>query len=289
MTTQSAHLIKLKSLNKELRSKVLNTYPELQDSIKEDAVEQLADIVIHEYGSVSYPATLSVESQVSQALSNESSHAPEIAWDISLEEFQIVLDKLKALSQLPPGSPPDETALYLEQQLSDIFGFTVCSRLKSLTLPTMSGTIYADQHLPLNNERATTSGRIREAGVRRYRSAFGYPHTDVVNSNVATYVLGLPLQNLPEWSQESHDLRGAYKNIKIVVINPADARAVIAVVGDIAPTLDTLFQCTGSPALIRDGLFWSPKANGKCILYLVDDPKNEVPLGIIPLHHPTLS
>lgn len=291
MSTQSAHYTKLQSLNKEMRSQLLNTYPELSDSLREDAVEQLADMVLQDYGSASYQAKPSVESQVSQSLCSDSNQVHELAWDISVEEFQIVLDKLQAIAQLPPGSPPDETLLYLEQQLSDVFGFTVCSRLRSMTLPIVSGSIFADQHIPTVNTLLDTNTltHVKEAGSRKHRSALGLERADNGKVSEQTYTIGLPLYALPEWSQEHEQLKGTYRNTKLAVINPNDARAVIAMVGDISPTLDTLFQCTGSPAVIRHGLFWSPKANGKCILFLVDDPTNEVPLGVIQLHHPTSS
>ena len=65
----------------------------------------------------------------------------------------------------------------------------------------------------------------------------------------------------------------------MVAINPANGKAVVAVVGDAGPALWVGKQFGGSPEVIKEGQVWSKEARGRVILYFINDPENKVPLG----------
>ncbi|MFZ1721712.1 MAG: hypothetical protein WAU07_04355, partial [Microgenomates group bacterium] len=238
MPSQTAQHAQLKNAAQILKSKLKQTYPELVDVLREDGIEQLTDMVIQKYGSLPLGAS-TVNQQIETNLSNTRNLAASTAKLITLEEFQVVIEKLSALSQLPPGTPLDETVLYLEQQLSDILGFTVCSHMPNRVLPLISGAIYAEEHIALTREDVDSSPeRVKEAPFLNRRPAFGYFNDEIVSgAQNRAYYVGLPLHTVPEWVGSAESIKKSFKGSKVLVINPADLRAVVAIVADIAPTL----------------------------------------------------
>ena len=88
---------------------------------------------------------------------------------------------------------------------------------------------------------------------------------------------------MENWNSEHQTLKPWYKFRKMVVINPAERVAVVAVVGDAGPAAWVQKQFGGSPEVIREGKIWSPKSRGRVLLLFVDDPDDKIPLGPISL------
>lgn len=79
----------------------------------------------------------------------------------------------------------------------------------------------------------------------------------------------------PNWGNSS--VKQWFRHRKIVVVNPANGRVVIGVVEDAGPEESTGRQFGGSPEVYEElDLF---KTGPKVLMYFVEDPKDEIPLG----------
>jgi hypothetical protein len=74
-------------------------------------------------------------------------------------------------------------------------------------------------------------------------------------------------------------LREWYKYRKVAVVNPKNGKMVIAVVADSGPAAFTGKHFGGSPEVMDYLQMHDGKQRGPVILFFVDDPQDEVPLG----------
>jgi len=74
----------------------------------------------------------------------------------------------------------------------------------------------------------------------------------------------------------------------VLVLNPDNGSAVVAVIADAGPAKYTGKQFGGSPQVMFDLGFYPRRAKGKVIVLFVDDPQDKIPLGPItqPLNQP---
>jgi hypothetical protein len=211
-----------------------------------------------------------------------------LAYSISAEEHQEILDKLLSYVNSPAGHLERETELYLEQQLSDILGFEVRAELDGHRLNHSIGIMGSEQHLKrFPSDTLSDHDAYLEAGIAPARGAFGWftengqlTQTAIENEK---YYFAVQLMYLPEWNENYQDLKPWYKYRKMLVINPAEQVAVVGVIGDAGPAAWVQKQFGGSPEVIREGKIWSPKSKGKVMLLFIDDPEDKVPLGPIDL------
>lgn len=227
--------------------------------------------------------------KVAQQLQNqENEQTKKQLAQISADEQQLVLDKLKSIVQLPPGHLNKEDELYMEQQLSDLLGFTVTAQLEGQRLNHSIGIMGGEQHLKrYPTDTLSSHDAYLESGIASSRGAFGwFTQNGELNQTAIDnekYYFAVQTLYLPSWNQDHATLKQWYKFRKMVVINPAEEIAVVGVVGDAGPAEWVKKQYGGSPEVIREGKIWSPISRGRVILLFVDDPSNQVPLGPIPL------
>ncbi|MBI2010367.1 MAG: hypothetical protein HYS86_04305 [Candidatus Chisholmbacteria bacterium] len=93
------------------------------------------------------------------------------------------------------------------------------------------------------------------------------------------YYLAVPVMYLPNWKQDLAFLRDWYKFRKMLVVNVETGAAVVAVIGDAGPAAWTGKQFGGSPEVMRALDLTGKKSKGKVLIYFIDDPNNQVPLG----------
>ena len=72
---------------------------------------------------------------------------------------------------------------------------------------------------------------------------------------------------------------------KMIAINPHNGKAVVGVVADAGPAKFTGKHFGGSPEVMTHLNLIYGKKKGKVILYFVDDPNDEIPLGPVRSHH----
>jgi hypothetical protein len=206
----------------------------------------------------------------------------------SLEEQELVISKLKSIVQMPPGNLNKEDELYMEQQLTDMLGFSVTAELDGNRLNHTIGIMGGEQHLRRYPTDALQGhDAYQESGIAPNRGAFGWftENGELTNEAVQRekYYFAVQTLYLPNWNSDHQQLKTWYKFRKMIAINPAEETAVVGVVGDAGPAEWVKKQYGGSPEVIREGKIWSQKSRGRVILLFVEDPENKIPLGSIPL------
>lgn len=256
----------------DLQSQIIREYPDIQADLENNALAQIAAISTDTLSVNTIQGRETVSDTVEKKLENTKRHR-ELIERFPIEEKLEILHKMTSLTDLAPGFPADDIALYLEQQVSDIFGFQVSGKYNGHQLPYLYGRIDAE----LNSKEIKTGINSSAIRSKKHRST-------LISSNAKTiqeYTVGLPLHLLPGWNEIKKQMKSSFSQKKILVINPHDAIAIIAELITVAPILTTQFQFSGSPNLIRDGLFWSPKNQGRCITYFIDDPTDSVAFGAV--------
>lgn len=207
---------------------------------------------------------------------------------VSQEEHQSILTKMQEYVQQAPGHLQQQDELYLEQQLTDMLGFPVAAELEGNRLNHSIGIMGGEQHLKrFPTDSLDQHDAYRESGIAPNRGAFGWFTEQGELSQKAIerekYYVAVQTLYLPNWNAEHPRLKEWYKFRKMVVINPAEKKAVVVVVGDAGPALWVKKQFGGSPEVIREGQIWSKSSRGRVLLLFVDDPTDTVALGPIDL------
>ena len=212
----------------------------------------------------------------------------ELLATVTQEEHEEIMKKLESIVQMPPGHMEKETELYLEQQLSEILNFEVTAELEGQRLNHSIGIMGGEQHLyRFPGDSLAQHDAYQESGIAPNRGAFGWftENGELTEKAIARekYYFAVQTLYLPRWNSEHQILKPWYKFRKMIVINPAEKLAVVAVVGDAGPAAWVQKQFGGSPEVIREGKIWSPKSRGRILLLFVDDPDDKIPLGPISL------
>jgi hypothetical protein len=227
-----------------------------------------------------------VNAQVNEKLLAQEESIDASLEEVTTEEKAAVLTKLQQVTSLTPGHLPQEEELYLEQQLSDILGFEVTAELDDNRLNHSIGIMGGEQHLRrFPTDTIDQHDAFLESGIAPNRGAFGWFTENGVLTDKAIqrekYYFAVQTLYLPDWNQNHAQLKPWYQFRKMIAINAQDQIAVVGVVGDAGPAQSTGKQFGGSPEVIREGKIWSKTNRGKVLLLFVDDPNDEVPLGVI--------
>lgn len=205
---------------------------------------------------------------------------------LSLDELASISKKLHELSQLPGLVFDAETELYLEQQLADMLGHEVSTHSEGIKLPFVKGIIDSLPHLLVSpSQKINQIGQVPEAGLRNTRSIFGWQFSGISDSSnkFPDFWVSLPLRSLVTTEYTYETVKNwAYKK-KMLIINPADSLYCIATIQDEYLDPSNRHQFGGSPALIRQGLFWSYHNLGRAFIFFISDPNNTLKSGVYQL------
>lgn len=207
---------------------------------------------------------------------------------IAQEEHQEIINKMISFTHRPVGHLEKNDELYLEQQLKDMLGFEVTAELDGHRLNHSVSIMGGEQHLRRSpTDDLSQHDSFPEAGMASNRGAFGWFTENGQLTPQAIqrekYYFAVQLMYLPDWNNKYQELKPWYKFRKMVVVNPTEEVAVVGVVGDAGPAMWVKKQSGGSPEVIREGKIWSPKTQGRVLLFFVDDPNNKIKLGPIDL------
>jgi hypothetical protein len=101
------------------------------------------------------------------------------------------------------------------------------------------------------------------------------------------YYVAIQTFNLPNWNTKQPYLKNWYKFRKVLVVNPKNGKAAVAVVGDAGPANWTGKQFGLSPELMHYmGLDIGMK-KGEILMFFVDEKGGKVPLG--PINYDNIS
>lgn len=176
-----------------------------------------------------------------------------------------------------------------EKEISDliheIYGVHAYAELEGNKLNRSYGLIGAEQHLPrYPGDTVEQHDAIQKSGITPGRGAWGYfarSKSDMTPELVQMekYYVAVQTLYLPDWDTRLSYLRDWYKHRRVLVVNPKNGKAVIAVVADSGPAASTGKHFGGSPEVMDYLQMKDGKQRGPVILFFLDDPQKAIPLG----------
>jgi hypothetical protein len=200
----------------------------------------------------------------------------EIASDVSIGPRQKLLLDLKA-------TLPDKIEILnpdLETKISNIFredlGIRAYAELEGERLNRSYGLIGAEQHLQrFPGDTIDQHGQFLKSGMAPGRGAWGY----ISNSEYEKYYVAVQTLYLPDWSTRLSYLRDWYKYRKVLLVNPRNAKSIVAVIGDSGPAAWTGKHFGASPEIMAYLELNRGMQKGPVILFFIDDKDNQILLG----------
>ena len=174
---------------------------------------------------VASPQTLRPQAALPAASENIAATPKDLHLNLSTQLAQILP------GQVAPLSDPVESQI--SRLLHDQFGIHASAVLEGNRLNRSYGLIGAEQHLmryPGDSRPNTAPGR----GAWGY---FAYSKSLLTPDLIAKerYYVAVQTLYLPDWSTRLAYLRDWYKYRKVVVVNPKNGKAIVAVVADSGP------------------------------------------------------
>ncbi|MGA3291807.1 MAG: hypothetical protein ABSC49_01520 [Candidatus Microgenomates bacterium] len=196
---------------------------------------------------------------------------------------------LSSLQQILPQKvgPLDRTQeKTLEQVFQGNIGVNAKATLEGEHLNTTYGYIGAEQHLArYPGDSMAVHPKIPELdeGMAPGLGAWGYfadSKKDLTPSldNDEKWYVAVQTLYLPDWEKRLPYLINWYKYRKVLVVNTVNGNAVVADIADSGPAAWTGKQFGGSPE-VMNYLGGAKYKKGSVIVFFVDDPNNQVPLG----------
>lgn len=212
-------------------------------------------------------------------------HILDATVDIKSSEKQVV-QALGAIlpERTRPLSRNEEKVI--EQVLEQMIGIKAKANLEGEHLNTSYGYIGLEQHLrryPGDRLSSHGEGGVLKEGMASGLGAWGYfasSEKKMTESLEETEKWHAVVQTLylPDWNTRTKYLRDWYKYRKVLIVNTENGNAVVASIADSGPAAWTGKHFGGSPE-VMDHLGGPRYTKGPAVLFFVDDPKNEIPLG----------
>jgi hypothetical protein len=208
-------------------------------------------------------------------------HTALVSWD-NWSEIQQKLHNVLPRTVEPLTSDQEFKISALFQE---VYGIRAMAELDGNHLNSTYGYIGAEQHLPrYPGDNVFQHDAYQESGITPGRGAWGY----FANSKSQLtpellekekYYVAVQTLYLPDWTTRLAYLRDWYKYRKVLVVNPKNGKAIIAVIADSGPAAWTGKQFGGSPEVMHYLESQDGRARGPVVLFFVDDPRDTVPLG----------
>jgi len=173
--------------------------------------------------------------------------------------------------------------------LDRTFGISVKGELSGIRLNTQYGLIGQEQHLdniyshfdtPDDSQEYFKYGMAPGLGAWRYFADSKESMNEEENSREKYYIA---VQTF--LAQGFNENRARYveffKYRKMLVVNPQNGKAVVAVIGDAGPAEWTGKHLGGSPEVMSYLERYDGRARGPVLYFFIDDPENKIPLGPI--------
>lgn len=180
-----------------------------------------------------------------------------------------------------------EQEMKISNVIKKILGINAYAELEGNRLNHSYGLIGAEQHLPrFPGDSVEQHDEYKISGITPGLGAWGYfaySKNDLTFDLIEKekYYVAVQTLYLKDWNTNFEYLRDWYKFRKVVVVNPVNGKAVIAVVGDAGPAQWTGKHFGGSPEVMAHLKLNVGMQKGPVVLYFVDDPNNTIPLGPI--------
>ena len=182
-----------------------------------------------------------------------------------------------------PLTDAQETAI--ANEIKTIWGIDAAATIQGERLNRSYGFIGAEQHLPrYPGDSIDRHDAYQGSGITPGKGAWGYfaDSADQLTQDLIAkekWYVAVQTLYLPDWQTRINYLRDWYKYRKVLVVNPANGKTVVADVADSGPADFTGKHYGGSPEIMAYLGLNVHMQKGAVILFFVDDPNNEIPLG----------
>lgn len=194
----------------------------------------------------------------------------------NVPQQETLLSSLKQILPQKIGALDRTQEKTLEQVFRETIGVDTKANLEGEHLNATYGYIGAEQHLaryPGDSMAVHPKIPQLDEGMAPGLGAWGYVPVDKEKWYAVVQTL-----YLPDWAKRQPYLRDWYKYRKVLIVNTMNGNAVIADIADSGPAAWTGKQFGGSPEVMN--YLGGPRyKKGPVVLFFVDDPKNQVPLG----------
>lgn len=203
-------------------------------------------------------------------------------------------------SKLLPDLPDTVRELTSEEEqkllgtLSKQFGFRVAAELDSKRLNRSYGFIGAEQHLirypgdtmDTHFESVEEARTFYSYGMAPGRGAWGYfVHSQAEMTEEdkmrEKYYIAVQTFLAPGFLNSVAEYRDFFRYRKMLVVNPQNGRAVVAVIGDAGPSAWTGKHLGGSPEIMRYLERVDGSQRGPVLYFFIDDSEDKITLGPI--------
>ena len=198
------------------------------------------------------------------------------------EEY--LADELKTMIPEKPHPLDIEIEKNIGLLIERISGIKARGTLEGEHLNTTYGYIGYEQHLQrYPGDTIGQHDEFQEAGIAPGRGAWGYfaPTRTQMTPDLyrkEKYYAVVQTMYLPDWEGRLNYLRDWYKYRKVIIVNTQNGKAVVAAIADAGPAAWTGKHFGASPEAMN--VIGGPKyRKGPVIMFFVDDPNNEIPLG----------
>ena len=93
------------------------------------------------------------------------------------------------------------------------------------------------------------------------------------------YYVAVPIMYIPDWNQRVKYYVDWFKYRRVVVVNPANGKVIVAAVADAGPARWTGKHFGGSPEVMQYLGINFGMQNHPVVLFFLNDPNHEIPLG----------
>ncbi|MBI2026116.1 MAG: hypothetical protein HYT06_01920 [Candidatus Levybacteria bacterium] len=198
--------------------------------------------------------------------------------------------------------PADVRPLTLDEEvkvtevLSRTFGIGVKGELLGKRLNTQYGIIGQEQHLARfpgdsmyahfeSPQEAMEYGSYGMApGLGAFRYFANSRNEMTVEDNLREkYYIAVQTFLSPGFNENVKEFMDFFKYRKMLLVNPNNGKAIVAVIADSGPASWTGKQLGGSPEVMRYLERVDGSQRGPVLYFFVDDPENKIPLGPVSL------
>jgi hypothetical protein len=194
----------------------------------------------------------------------------------SIPQQETLLSSIKQILPQKVGALDRIQEKTLEKVFKEIMGIDTKANLEGEQLNNTYGYIGAEQHLArYSGDSMAVHPKVTQLdeGMAPGLGAWGY-----VPADKETWYAVVQTLYLPDWAKRQPYLRDWYKHRKVLIVNTINGNAVVAAIADSGPAAWTGKHYGGSPE-VMNYLGGARYKKGPVVLFFVDDPKNQVPLG----------
>lgn len=173
----------------------------------------------------------------------------------------------------------------IKKKIRDTYGVNATPELDGNRLPNDYGRMGAEQLLPrYPGDSAYDHGEFIDKGQTPGLGGWGYfaYSKDKMTEELyqtEKYYVAVPIIYLPDFRERVKYYVDWYKYRRMVVVNPANGKAIVTAVADAGPANWTGKHFGGSPAVMSYLGINTGMQNHPVVMYFLDDPNKEVPLG----------